>query len=95
LAGKEGYAHHSAIWDVMRTDQENAGKEILTPILDGCIQNQFFDVILMDEEGNFCCNDIEAYYTNTGEVFTNPSTFYPVTGDGRRPTYIYVANRLR
>ncbi len=91
LAGKEEYAHHSAIWDVMRTDQDNKGKDILTPILDGFIQNQFFDVIIMDEEGNFCCRDIETYYINTGEVFTNPSTFYPVTGDGRRPTYIHVS----
>jgi hypothetical protein len=94
-SGKNSYAHHAAIWDVLRTDQITEGKEILDTQLEGTIQSQLFDFIIMDEEGNFCCPDIDTYYTRVGEVFDDDTSFYPVTGDKRRPTYIYIANRLR
>jgi hypothetical protein len=94
-SGKISYAHHAAIWDVLRTDHLTEGKEILKSQLEETIQSQFFDVIIMDEEGNFCCPDIESYYTKVGKVFDEDLSFYPVTGDKRRPTDIYIANRLR
>lgn len=94
-AGKIAYAHHAAIWDVLRTEQVTAGKEILSTQLEWIIRSQVFDVIIMDEEGNFCCPEIENYYTKVGEVFNDELSFYPVTGDKRRPSEIYYANRLR
>ena len=93
--GKNTFAHHAAIWDVLRTDKMTEGKQILTTQLENTIQSQLFDVIIMDEEGNFCCPEIDGFYTRVGEVFDDDISFYPVTGDKRRPTYIYIANRLR
>lgn len=95
MAGRNTYAHHAAIWDVLRTDQITDGKRKLTSDLDEIIQQQVFDIIIMDETGNFCCKEIDTYYTKTEEIFQNNTSFYPVTGDKRRPTFIYVANRLR
>ena len=34
-------------------------------------------------------------YTRVGEVFQDQTVFYTVTGDKKRPTYIYIANRLK
>jgi hypothetical protein len=43
----------------------------------------------------WCCTDIDQTYTRVGEVFQDSTVFYTVTGDKKRPTYIYVADRLR
>ena len=93
LAGKRTYAHHGAIWDVLRTDQLTPGKVLLTENLEAAIREQIFDMIIIDAGGNFCCREIDRYYTRVGEVFQDETSFYPVTGDKRRPTYIYVPNR--
>jgi hypothetical protein len=97
LAGKSTYANNSAIWDVLRGDQQTNGKALLTANISSAIQQQSFDEIIVDGDLDldWCCNGIEQYYTRVGEVFQNQSVFYTVTGDKKRPTYIYVANRLK
>lgn len=94
LAGKSTYAHHIAVWDTLRGNHSNDGKDILSKDLSRAIQNQEFDVIIMDTNWNICCPDIKNYYTLSGEVFHDDDVFYPVTGWRIRPTYIYTANRL-
>ncbi len=89
LAGKQTYAHHSAIWDVMRSNEENNLKNALFEELNHHLQDQTFNVIIMDSEWNYCCQNIDQYYTRTGEVFSLEDVFYPVTGWQRRPTFIY------
>jgi hypothetical protein len=95
LAGKGTYAHHSAIWDVVRTRRQTDGKILLAESLSEAIRQQRFDVIILDSEANYCCLEIEDYYTRAGEVFQDQTSFFPVTGDRRRPTNIYIANRLK
>lgn len=95
LAGKRTFAHHGALWDVLRTDELTAGKVQLSAELEEAIRDQTYDVIILDAGGNFCCRAIDQYYTKVGEIFDNDISFFPVTGDKRRPTYIYEANRLR
>ncbi len=95
LAGKGTHAHHSAIWDVLRTDKVTPAKVELGNDLEDAIRQQRFDVIILDSDANFCCKGIELYYTRVGEMFADEVVFYPVTGDKRRPTNIYLANRLK
>jgi hypothetical protein len=97
MAGKATYAHESAIWDVLRGNQQTNGKALLTAELSNAIHQQSFDKIIVDSDLDlyWCCVDIDQYYTLEGEVFQDQSAFYTVTGDKKRPTYIYVANRLK
>lgn len=95
LVGQKAYAHHAAIWDVMRTDLLTEGKLLLAENLEDSIRRQVFDMIIMDEGGNFCCREIEIYYSKAGDLFDDHPYFYPVTGDKRRPAIIYTANRLK
>jgi hypothetical protein len=97
LAGKQTYANNSAIWDVLRGNQQTTGKTLLTEDLDNAIRQQTFDEIIIDSDLDlyWCCTDIDQTYTRVGEVFQDSTVFYTVTGDKKRPTYIYVADRLR
>jgi hypothetical protein len=97
LAGKKTYAQESAIWDVLRGDQQTRGKQILAGELKDAIHRQFFDEIILDSDLdlNWCCVEINQTYTLVGEVFQDQTSFYTVTGDRKRPTYIYLANRLK
>ncbi len=97
LAGKQTYAQESAIWDVLRGNQMTKGKALLTEDLKNVISRQTFDEIILDSDLDlhWCCVDIDQTYTRVGEVFLDQTAFYTVTGDRKRPTYIYVANRLK
>ncbi len=97
LAGKNSYAHESAIWDVLRGDQQTKGKTFLAGELKDAIHRQFFDEIILDSDLdlNWCCVEIDQTYTRVGEVFQDQTSFFTVTGDKKRPTFIYVANRLK
>jgi hypothetical protein len=97
LAGKNTYANNSAIWDVLRGNQQTKGKALLTADISNAIRQQSFDEIIIDGDIDlpWCCAGIDQYYTRVGEVFQNQTVFYTVTGDKKRPTYIYIANRLK
>jgi hypothetical protein len=97
LTGKKTYAQESAIWDVLRSDQQTKGKTLLAGELKDAIHRQVFDQIILDSDLdlNWCCVEIDQTYTRMGEVFQDESSFFTVTGDRKRPTFIYVANRLK
>ena len=97
LAGKKTFAHESAIWDVLRGNQQTPGRTLLAEDLKNAIRNQTFDEIILDSDLDFywCCVNIDQYYTRVGDVFLDQTSFFPVTGDKKRPTYVYVANRLK
>jgi hypothetical protein len=97
LAGKLPSANNSAIWDVLRGDQSTQGKALLSANISAAIQKQSFDEIIVDGDIDldWCCAGIDKSYTRVGEVFQNQTVFYTVTGDKKRPTYIYLANRLK
>ena len=65
--------------------------------LKDAINRQFFDEIILDSDLdlNWCCVEIDQTYTRMGEVFQDQTSFFTVTGDKKRPTFIYVANRLK
>ena len=97
LAGKSTFANNSAIWDVLRGDQPTHGKAILSADIRNSISRQSFDEIFIDADVDlgWCCAGIDQYYTRVGQVFPDPTVFFTVTGDKKRPTYIYIANRLK
>lgn len=95
LAGKQPYAHHSAIWDVLRGNQQTPEKELLADDLNAAIRQQVFDMIILDTEWNYCCAEIDQYYTKTGDVAYTDNAFLTVTGWKKRPTFIYIAKRLK
>ena len=97
LAEKKTYAHESAIWDVLRGNQQTQGKMLLTEDLKNAIRMQTFDEIILDSNLDFywCCGQIDQYYTRVGDVFQDETSFYPVTGDKKRPTLVYIARRLK
>jgi hypothetical protein len=97
LAGKQTYAHNSAIWDVLRGSQLTLGKTLLTQDLEQAIRSQVFDEIILDSDLDldWCCVGIDQTYTRVGEVFPDQTSFYTITGDRKRPTYIYLADRLK
>lgn len=95
LAGKKVYAHHSAIWDVVRGNKQSTGKGLLTEDLDAAIRQQLFDVIILDSEWNYCCSEISQYYSIETYRYPDESAFYTITGWKRRPTYIFYAKRLK
>jgi hypothetical protein len=95
LAGKQTYAHHSTIWDVVRADQQNPASKMLEQELERAISQQFFSMIILDSEWNYCCQQIDGYYTRAGEVFQDEAVFYPVTGWERRPSIIFLPKRLQ
>lgn len=95
LAGKQPYAHHSAIWDILRGNQQSPEKELLAEDLEAAIRQQVFDMIILDTEWNYCCVEIDQYYTKTGDVAYADNAFLTVTGWKKRPTYIYIAKRLK
>lgn len=96
-AGKLPSANNSALWDVLRGDQPSRGKALLAANISAAIQKQSFDEIIVDGDIDldWCCTGIDQTYTRVGEVFQNQTVFYTVTGDKKRPTYIYIANRLK
>lgn len=96
LAGRKAYAHQGAIWEVLRGDPQSKGTALLIEDLNRAIRGQKFDMIIIDSvDWNYCCAEIQEYYTRQGEMFKDNSFFYPVTGWVKRPTYIYIANRLK
>jgi hypothetical protein len=91
LAGKNSYAHTSAIWDVVRRNNQSLGKELLMESLNYSIRHQYFDMIILDPVWNFCCREIDEYYVKEGEIFKDTM----ITGWTHIPTYIYIAKRLK
>jgi 4-amino-4-deoxy-L-arabinose transferase-like glycosyltransferase len=97
LAGKAVFANNSAIWDVLRGDQSTQAKKLLSANISAAIQKQSFDEIIVDGDIDldWCCAGIDQSYTHMGGVFQDQAVFYTVTGDKKRPTTIYLANRLK
>lgn len=95
IAGKEAFAHNSAIWDIVRGNKDTVEKEILSEDLSNIIKNQYFDVIILSTKDlKYYCENIDKYYIQQKVPYTNTSSFYTITGAKLRPTTIYIAKRL-
>ncbi len=92
-AGKTAFVHHSAVWDVIRGNDRTDAKMMLGQALRQAIQNQAWDMIILDTEWHFLPG-LEEYYQHTGVVFQDEMTFDPVTGMHAQPTYVLVPRHL-
>jgi hypothetical protein len=95
LIGKKNFAHHSAIWDVLRAENQTIGKEILSNNLEAEIRNQRFDMIILDSSWNYCCQYLNAYYKYAGRIFSDETSIYPANRWKKSPMHIYIAKRLQ
>jgi 4-amino-4-deoxy-L-arabinose transferase-like glycosyltransferase len=91
LAGKRPYAHHSAIWDVLKGDVQTEGKSLLMESLNDAIRHQTFDMIILVPGWSYCCIEIDQYYTKMDDPFQDGTVFYWDS----RPISVYKANRLK
>jgi 4-amino-4-deoxy-L-arabinose transferase-like glycosyltransferase len=94
LAGKPGYAHNSATWDILRAREENRGKTILEAELSQALKNQVFSVIITDTQWDILPH-LEKYYKIKDYAFKGNGYFYPVAGARIRPTHIYFPKVLQ
>jgi hypothetical protein len=91
MAGKQPYAHQAALWDVLRGETPNRGKEILARQIEEFIRDQRFDSILMDGDGqwNFLYG-LEQYYAPQPEVIPPDIVPAPLTGWQISPRLVFL-----
>jgi hypothetical protein len=91
MAGKQVYAHQAALWDVLRGETANRGKEILTRDIKEAIRDQKFNAIILDGDGqwNFLYG-LEQYYSQQPEVLPPDSAPTPLTGWLISPRLIFL-----
>jgi hypothetical protein len=96
MAGKESFAHYSAIWDVMRGSQAKEGRAMLRNSISQAIAKQSFGAILLDGDWRYL-DDVEQYYQKAGSVFSSQEheAFLPVTGMRTRPVEIWLPKQTR
>ncbi len=93
MVGKQTFAHHSAIWDIRRGTEQSLARTLLSESLRQAIQQQAFDVIILNPAWNYCCEDIDQYYIQTKELWNTEFDHSLYEADW--PTYIYIAKRLK
>ena len=93
-AGKNTYAHQSAIWDILRGNRNDGEKAVLIDNMHDAISNQIFDLIMLDPTWNYCCSNIDEYYAKKGKMFSDANMVFPVTGWQRKSNNLYYAKRL-
>jgi hypothetical protein len=81
LAGKQSFAHQSALWDVLRGQVPNRGKEILIGSITDAVRNRRFGAIILDGAGqwNFLYG-LEDSYSTQQEIIPPSSAPVPLTG---------------
>jgi hypothetical protein len=81
MAGKQTYAHQAALWDVLRGESSNRGKEILIRDIEQAIRAQQFDAIILDGDGqwNFLYG-LENYYVQEPQPLSSDTGPMPLTG---------------
>jgi hypothetical protein len=81
MAGKPSYAHQSALWDVLRGQTSNRGKEILIRSITDAVRNRQFSTIILDGAGewNFLYG-LEANYSAQAQIIPSSSAPVPLTG---------------
>ena len=91
-AGKEPRAHMMAMHDVMRSSADFAGaKQRLASEVRGALDDQKFDLVLLDNRDFWFLPALERRYVPDHEVwFSEPVVFWPRTGAHLRPELGYV-----
>jgi hypothetical protein len=89
LAGKQTYAHHSAVWDVQRGQQHDPAAIALRAEFSQATREQYFSLILLDTELHYL-GDLRATYDRTDEVLFPEPISAPVTGWKSVPRLIFI-----
>lgn len=91
MAGKQTYAHQAALWDVLRGQGSNRGKEILIRSITDAVRNHQFSEIILDGAGewNFLYG-LDTNYSAQTEVLPSASAPVPLTGWQVSPQTIFL-----
>jgi hypothetical protein len=91
MAGKPAYAHQAALWDVLRGDTDNRGKQMLSREIEETLRTRRFDAILLDGDGqwNFLYG-LEDFYTPQTDVLPPDYVPTPLTGWLISPRLIFL-----
>jgi hypothetical protein len=83
LAGKQPFAHPSAIWDVMRGNKETMGKKLMTEELEKVVSDHLFDAIIVLDQFNYF-PELEKYYILSDQRYDLVDLDWPT----RVPVYV-------
>jgi hypothetical protein len=91
MAGKQSYAHQSALWDVLRGQTPNRGKAILIRSISTAVDNRQFRAILLDGAGqwNFLYG-LDEHYAPQPEIIPPESAPVPLTGWQVSPQTVFL-----
>lgn len=87
MAGKRTHAHHVAVRNVLRGAPRPV-QEQLAQEIDQALRERRFAAVIIDEPWRL--SQLEATYVLVGEVSERGDVFLPRTGEGMRPTSLYV-----
>jgi hypothetical protein len=91
MAGKPTYAHQSALWDVLRGQTADRGKEILIQSISEAVNNHQFNAIILDGAGewNFLYG-LDSNYSPQPEIIPAASSPVPLTGWQVSPQTVFL-----
>ena len=91
MAGKRTYAHQAALWDVLRGESANRGKEILIQDIEQAVRSRQFDRIILDGDGqwNFLYG-LDQCYSTRPELLPPDIAPTPLTGWQISPQWIFL-----
>ncbi len=91
LAGKTGYAHQMALYDVLRS-KDVLTRTRLSEEIKKAIGDRKFSLVVVDEVDWFR-EELEKYYEMVGHFFDDSKVFFMRSGWSTRPEFIYVPKR--
>jgi hypothetical protein len=89
LAGKAGFAHQAAVWDVLRGDLDNPGTRSLKESISHALATRRFAAIIMDGEWSYLA-DLDRYYKQVSNGFPKEYSFREIVGWPVFPTDIFL-----
>ncbi|MGB7540109.1 MAG: glycosyltransferase family 39 protein [Anaerolineales bacterium] len=91
MAGKPAYAHQAALWDVLRGETDNRGKQMLAREIEETLRTRRFDAILLDGDGqwNFLYG-LEDFYILQADPLPPDFGPTPLTGWQISPRLIFL-----
>jgi len=91
MAEKQTYAHQSALWDVLRGQTPNRGKQILIQSITDAVRSKRFSAIILDGAGqwNFLYG-LDEHYAPQPEIIPPESAPVPLTGWQVSPQTVFL-----
>lgn len=93
LAGKTTYSQTMALFDIIRTGDEDM-KNKLQDEINEAIANKSFGAIILDYDIDYLINEINKNYEYQGIIFDSDSVFWPLTGMLTRQQKLFTVCRV-